>query len=358
MIGRFEEALSDACGARYAVAMNSATSALHAAYLALGVTHDDVVWTTPITFVATANAAVYCGAKVDFVDIDPRTFNMSVESLEAKLNRAETLPRVVAVVHMAGQSCDMAEIHRLSKIYGFSVIEDASHALGGSYRNSPIGSCEFSDITVLSFHPVKIITTGEGGAAVTNRPEIARKLQLLRSHGITRNPAEMTAGVNESWYYEQIDIGYNYRMTDIQAALGSSQLTRLNEFVNRRNSIASFYTDALASDHLELPTVGSDRRSAFHLYVIRTVGRDANSCSARRRFLAQRLFMDNVSTNLHYIPVYRQPFYAKHGHRPIDFPNAEHYYASALTIPLYPGMSDGDVECVTNSVLRAISNFS
>jgi UDP-4-amino-4,6-dideoxy-N-acetyl-beta-L-altrosamine transaminase len=357
----FEDALKGVCGAEFAVAMNSATSALHASYLALGLKPGDTVWTSPITFVATANSAIYCGATVDFVDIDLTTFNISVSALREKLELAREngcLPDIVSVVHLAGQSSDMREIWELSKIYGFSIVEDASHAVGGSYLSNPIGSCQFSDITVFSFHPVKIVTTGEGGAAVTNDPSLAAKLRLLRSHGITRDTRQMLAPTDDPWYYEQVELGFNYRMTDLQAALGTSQLKRLGQFIDRRNSIAQFYSQVLQADHLELPQVMPDRKSAFHLYVIRINESLKLSSCARRRLIIAQLHDSGVSTNLHYIPVYRQPFYAKMGYRWTDFTNAERYFESALTIPLYAGMSDADVEYVAEAVGAALQSTS
>ena len=268
----FEKCISDYCGAQHAVAVNSATSALHIACLALGVGPSDMVWTSPITFVASANCALYCGAKIDFVDIDPRTYNMSVAHLAEKLAHAEktgNLPKVVIPVHLCGQPCDMAGIYALSQQYKFKIIEDASHAIGGKYRGEPIGNCRYSDITIFSFHPVKIITTGEGGMSMTNDAQLARRMQLLRSHGITRDANEMTHAPDGPWYYQQIDLGYNYRMTDIQAALGMSQMQRLEEFVSKRHVISRRYEQLLASLPVITPWQHADSYSGLHLYVIR-----------------------------------------------------------------------------------------
>src|SRR3990172_3226397 len=302
----FEKSVADYCGTQYAVAVNSATSALHIACLALGVGSGDVVWTSPITFVASANCALYCGARVDFVDIDPRTYNLSLERLSEKLERAERdgkLPKVVIPVHLGGQSCDMAGIHALSQRYGFKIIEDASHAIGGTYRGEPIGNCHYSDITVFSFHPVKIITTGEGGMALTNDAKIANRLGRLRSHGITRIPQEMTHAPDGPWYYQQIDLGFNYRMTELQAALGLSQMQRLDEFVAKRHLIAQRYDDLLSDLWVTTPWQHPDSYSAVHLYIVR-LKRDEIKFSQRDIF--ERLRSFGILVNLHYIPIYRR----------------------------------------------------
>lgn len=359
-VEKFEDELRNCCGASHAVAMSSATAALHLAYRSLGLTNGDIVWTTPITFVATANGAVYCGADVQFVDIDLATFNISVERLRERLEIASKnrkLPRVLTVVHLAGQSCDMREIRALSKEYGFSVIEDASHAIGGTYLQEPVGSCRYSDITIFSFHPVKIITTGEGGAALTNDPDLARRLRLLRSHGITRDPNEMKVPNGQPWYYEQIDLGFNYRLTDIQAALGQSQLKRLADYVSRRNQIAAFYTKRFENLSCEVQEILPSCRSAYHLFILRLSGSRTGNGADDRRVIIEDLRRNGVATNLHYIPVYRHPFYSKKGTDYGLFPNAERYYQTAITIPLFSSMSDREVEHVAHSVVAAFQKM-
>lgn len=331
----FERAVAGHCGAKHAVAVNSATSALHIACLALGVGPGDMVWTSPITFVASANCALYCGAHVDFVDIDPQTYNLSVECLKNKLEQAEklgTLPKVVIPVHLSGQPCDMAGIHALSLRYGFKIIEDASHAIGGRYKEEPIGNCRHSDMTVFSFHPVKIITTGEGGMVVTNDPVMANQLVRLRSHGITRDSAEMTHAPDGPWYYQQLDLGYNYRMTEIQAALGLSQMLRLDEFVAKRHALALQYNELLANEAVTTPWQHPDSYSGLHLYVIRL---RLNEIGATHREVFERLRVNGVGVNLHYIPVYRQPYYARMGFKLDEYPEAERYYAEAISLPMY-----------------------
>ncbi|MCB5189978.1 UDP-4-amino-4,6-dideoxy-N-acetyl-beta-L-altrosamine transaminase [Methylobacillus arboreus] len=333
----FESAVAKYCKAKHAVAVNSATSALHIACLALGVGPGDIVWTSPITFVASANCVLYCGAQVEFVDIDPKTYNLSVEQLAQKLEAAEKqgkLPKVVIPVHLCGQSCDMAAIFALSQRYGFKVIEDASHAIGGRYKNEPVGNCKYSDITVFSFHPVKIITTGEGGMALTNDANIAERLQLLRSHGITRDESKMTHASDGPWYYQQIDLGFNYRMTDIQAALGLSQMRRLDEFVIKRHEIARQYDLFLADVSVMTPWQHPDVYSAFHLYVVRLQVGNKN-----RREVFESLRAEGIGVNLHYIPVYRQPYYEQFGYNRSDYPEAEKYYAEAISIPIFPSLS-------------------
>ena len=336
----FENAVAAYCGAGHAVAVNSATSALHLACLALGVQAGDFVWTSPITFVASANCALYCGADVDFVDIDPSTFNISVQALAEKLHRAEQsgrLPKVVIPVHLCGLPCDMAEIHRLSKRYGFRILEDASHAIGGKYRDQPIGNCRYSDISVFSFHPVKIITTGEGGMALTNDSLLAKRMALLRSHGITREAAEMTHEADGPWYYQQIELGFNYRMTDLQAALGLSQLKRLDAFVACRHRLAGFYRQYLAGLPVAVQSQPVNCYSALHLFVIRLQSAD---CKKSHREVFCRLRDAGIGVNLHYIPVHLQPYYRQRGFKQGDFPQAERYYAEALTLPLYPDLSE------------------
>ncbi|MDO8464125.1 MAG: UDP-4-amino-4,6-dideoxy-N-acetyl-beta-L-altrosamine transaminase [Gallionella sp.] len=354
VVPAFEKAITDYCGVEYAVALNSATSALHVACLALCVRAGDVIWTSPITFVASANCALYCGATVDFVDIDPRTYNMSVERLAEKLAQAGKsgcLPKVVIPVHLCGQPCDMAGIHALSQRYGFKIIEDASHAIGGKYRGEHIGNCRYSDITVFSFHPVKIITTGEGGMALTNDESIAKRMQLLRSHGITREAADMTHAPDGAWYYQQIELGFNYRMTDIHAALGLSQMQRLDEFVAKRHAIAKRYGQTLAGLPVITPWQHPDSYSGFHLYVIRL---KLAEIGKTHREVFEALHAAGIGVNLHYIPVYRQPYYERLGFQAGYCPEAERYYAEAISFPMYPGLNEeqqNEVVAVLNLVL-------
>ncbi len=371
----FEKAVSAYCGANYAVAVNSGTAALHLACLSLGVGPGDMVWTSPITFVASANCARYCGADFDFVDIDPRTYNMSPSHLEEKLKYARAngrLPKVVIPVHLTGQSCDMEAIHQLSQAYGFRIIEDACHALGGRYQGEPIGNCRFSDITVFSFHPVKTITTGEGGMALTNNPELAARMTLLRTHGITREGTQMqfqeTNISPPAWYYEQIALGLNYRMTDIQAALGSSQLRRLDEFVRKRHALARRYNELLANLPITRPWQHPDAYSGFHLYVIR-LKLDRIRKTHRQVFDAMR--SAGIGVHLHYIPVYRHPDFARiafnswHDFSQYKssvvchlttalFPEAESYYAEAITLPIFPTMTDGDVNHIVEELEKIL----
>lgn len=352
----FENAVAAYCGARYAVAVNSATSALHIACLALGVGKGDCVWTTPLTFVASANCALYCGAAVDFVDIDPRTYNLSVERLAEKLadaKKAGTLPKVVIPVHLCGQACDMASIYALGQQYGFQIIEDASHAIGGQYQGEPIGSGRFSDITVFSFHPVKIITTGEGGMAVTQDGALAARLRLLRSHGISNNPADMQPRPEQQiWNYQQIELGFNYRLTDLQAALGLSQMQRLDAFVAQRHALAKRYDQLLAELPVLAPWQHASSYSAYHLYVIR-LRREAGSKTQRQVY--QALHAAGILVNLHYIPVYLQPFYEKMGFRAGYCPQAEQYFSEAISIPLYPGLTPAQQDQVVAAIKEALS---
>ncbi|WP_292823113.1 UDP-4-amino-4,6-dideoxy-N-acetyl-beta-L-altrosamine transaminase [Nostoc sp. JL33] len=339
-IDRFEQAVANYCGTKYAVAVSSATAALHIACLAAGLGQGDILWTSPNTFVASANCGLYCGAKVDFVDIDLNTYNLSVDELEHKLTGAEKqgcLPKVLIPVHFAGQSCEMEQIAALSQRYGFKIIEDASHAIGGSYQGQPIGSCQFSDMAVFSFHPVKIITTGEGGMVLTNHEELYQRLIRLRSHGITRNPDLMQAESHGSWYYQQLELGFNYRMTDIQAALGTSQMQRLDEFVERRCFLANRYNQLLQDLPLMLPWQHPDSESSWHLYVIR-LKRDKINKTHRQVF--EELHSVGIGVNLHYIPVHLQPYYRKFGFKLGDFPQVEKYYEEAITIPLYYGLNE------------------
>ncbi len=335
----FERALMGVADASYALAVNSATSALHIACLALGLGEGDRLWTTPITFVASANCGLYCGASIDFVDIDPATYNLCPQALEQKLivaKRQKCLPKVLVAVHLCGQPCDMKAIHALSLEYGFKVIEDASHAIGGRYLDQPIGACKYSDITVFSFHPVKIVTTAEGGAALTNNKKLADKMVLYRNHGITRDEAYMENASHGGWYYEQIDLGFNYRMTELQAALGVSQLSRLNEFVAARHKLAERYCKRLAGLPLTLPYQLPNTYSGLHLFVIR-LHLDEISKSHKEVFDALR--EAGIGVNLHYIPVHLQPYYQKMGFKLGDYPKAEAYYANAISIPMFHGMT-------------------
>lgn len=354
-VSAFEQAVAGYCGVQHAVAVNSATSALHIACLALGVGPGDWVWTSPITFVASANCALYCGARVDFVDIDPHTYNLSVERLAEKLARAEQegrLPKVVIPVHLCGQPCGMAGIHELGLRYGFKIIEDASHAIGGRYKSEPIGNCRYSDITVFSFHPVKIITTGEGGMAVTSHAQLARRMQLLRSHGITRDAADMTQEPDGPWYYQQIALGFNYRMTDLQAALGLSQMQRLDIFVAQRHALAQRYDQLLADIPVVTPWQHQDSYSGRHLYVIRIKLAEIRK-SQREIFEALRA--DGVGVNLHYIPVYLQPYYERMDFKAGHCPEAERYYAEAMSLPMYPGVTEACCDQVITALRRELS---
>jgi UDP-4-amino-4,6-dideoxy-N-acetyl-beta-L-altrosamine transaminase len=355
VVPRFERAVADYCGAEHAVAVNSGTSALHVATMALGLGPGDWLWTSPITFVASANCALYCGAKVDFVDIDPHTWNLSVEALQEKLEKAEAngrLPKAVVPVHLGGQPCDMQAIHGLSQRYGFKVIEDASHAIGGTYQGEPVGNCRYSDITVFSFHPVKVITTAEGGMVLSNDSELANRMARLRSHGITRDPAEMTHQPDGPWYYQQIELGYNYRMTELHAALGLSQMERLDAYVDRRHVIADRYDAELARLPLSLPARLSDRRSGLHLYIVR-LKRDLIRRSHREVFDALR--EQGIGVNLHYIPVHLQPWYSRMGFKQGDFPEAERYYAEAISLPIFPALTDQQQGHVITALADAVA---
>lgn len=351
----FEAAVARGVGARHAVAVSSATAALHIACLALELGPGDWLWTSPITFVASANCALYCGAQVDLVDIDPQTYNMSAQALQAKLIEAKRhgrLPKVVVPVHLCGQPCDMKRIHELSQEYGFKVIEDASHAIGGMYGGQPVGNGRYSDITVFSFHPVKIITTAEGGMALTNDDGLARKLALLRSHGITRDPAHMENPAEGGWYYEQIALGFNYRMTDVQAALGQAQLHRLDDYVSRRIALAARYDQMLAQVPVVRPWQHPDGVSAWHLYVLRL---PRTGPGKGRDQVFQALREAGIGVNVHYIPVHRQPYYQKLGFRPGAFPEAEKYYEEAITLPLYPTLSQTQQDRVVAELERALN---
>lgn len=351
----FEKSLMEYCDVEYAVAVNSATSALHIACLALGLGSGDYLWTSPNTFVASANCGLYCGAKVDFVDIDPQTYNLCTEALEKKLITAKAqnkIPKILIPVHFSGQPCDMKRIHELSQEYGFKIIEDASHAIGGRYLGVPVGGCEYSDITVFSFHPVKIITTGEGGMAVTNNEPLARQMRLLRGHGVTNDSAFMQPRVKaEIWNYQQVDLGYNYRMTDIQAALGVSQMKRLDRFVARRHVLAERYNQLLTDLPILLPFQHVDSYSAYHLYVIRLNLKEAN---VSQRQVYEALHAEGILANLHYIPVYRQPYYEDMGFSFGYCQEVEKYYSEAITIPLYPGMTEQQQDHVVVALQKVL----
>ena len=346
----FEQSVIQACGADYAVAVNSATSALHIACLALGLGKGDWLWTTPNTFVASANCGLYCGAKIDFVDIDPRTYNLCAVELEKKLVVAEQtgkLPKVVIPVHFSGQPCNMQAIHALAQKYGFKIIEDASHAIGGNYQGEPIGNCRYSDITVFSFHPVKIVTTAEGGVAVTNNSELAEKLNLLRSHGITRDEHLMTKPMDGPWYYQQIDLGFNYRMTDMQAALGVSQMQRLHLFVARRHALATRYNQLLQDLSITLPWQHTDSYSGMHLYVIRL---QLDKINKNHLEVFQGLRDAGILVNVHYIPVHLQPCYRAMGFVQGQFPQAEQYYSEAISLPMYPTLTDAQQDSIVSTL--------
>ena len=350
-VPEFEREVAAHCGATHACAVNSATSALHLACLSLDLEPGDWLWTSPITFVSSSNCALHCGAEVDFVDVDPGTCNMSVECLEEKLVRAkkdDRLPKIVMPVHLAGQSCDMQAIHTLSRQYGFRIIEDASHAVGGHYLGKPVGSCRYSDVAVFSFHPVKIVTTGEGGMAVSNDQNLTERMRLLRSHGVTRDPGEMTHKPDGPWYYQQIALGFNYRMTDIQAALGRSQLKRLDGFVARRRQLATRYDELLMALSANPLQQNSDTDSSFHLYIVRVAAElHATVFSALREA--------RIGVNLHYIPVHTQPYYRQRGFRDGDFPVAEAYYREAISLPLYPVLDEEQQDTVVTVLSRALA---
>ncbi|OCH97569.1 UDP-4-amino-4,6-dideoxy-N-acetyl-beta-L-altrosamine transaminase [Legionella jamestowniensis] len=353
-VPRFEESLTAYCGSKHGVAVNSATSALHIACLALGLGPNDWLWTSPISFVASANCALYCGAQVDFVDIDSRTYNMSVSALEHKLIHAEKegrLPKIVIPVHFSGQPCDMKAIHSLSQRYNFKIIEDASHAIGGRYRGEPIGNCRYSNATVFSFHPVKIITTAEGGIVLTNDAELFEKMSLLRSHGITRNTQKMDKIPDGSWYYQQIELGFNYRMTELQAALGVSQMERLDQFVLRRHKIAKRYSEALVNLPLITPWQHPESYSALHLYVIRLALGDIK---VSHKHVFESLKSQGIGVNLHYIPIHTQPYYKNLGFKEGQFPVAEAYYKEAITLPMYPSLTDEQQASVIDALTKSL----
>lgn len=351
VVPKFERLICDYTSAKYSIATNSATSALHIACLALGLGAGDYLWTTPNTFVASANCGLYCGSKVDFVDIDPKTYNLSPQLLEKKLIKAEkegVLPKIVVPVHFSGQSCDMEKIYKLSQKYGFKIIEDASHAIGGKYKGQLIGNCKYSNITIFSFHPVKIITTGEGGIALTNSSVLKEQMQLLRSHGITRDQDLMTQKIEGSWYYQQIGLGYNYRMTDMQAALGISQIKRIDSFINNRHKIKKKYDQKLLEMPVVLPFQDSNAHSAMHLYAIQI---KHNIVKKSHKQLFDEMRARNIGVNLHYIPIHLHPYYTQMGFKQGDFPNAESYYSRAMSLPIFNTMTDFQ----QNKVITALS---
>lgn len=353
-VPRFERMVADKMGAQHALAVNSATSALHIACLAFGLNEGDWLWTSPITFVASANCGRYCGAQVDFVDIDPHTYNLCPKALEAKLKHAEQegrLPKIVVAVHLCGQPCDMQAIHALGQRYGFKIIEDASHAIGGKYQGEYIGNGRYSDVTVFSFHPVKIITTAEGGMAMTNDRDLAERMDLLRSHGVTRNPELMTQEADGPWYYQQVDLGFNYRMTELQAALGVSQLERLDDYVARRNTLAARYDDLLAVLPVTTPWQHPVSYSGRHLYVIRL---QHERLSVSHREVFESLREQGVGVNLHYIPLHTQPYYQAVGFQSGDFPEAERYYGEAISLPLFPTMTEAQQDEVVEALKKAV----
>ena len=355
VVPRFENAVSAHVGVKHALALNSATSALHIACLVLGLGPNDWLWTTSITFVASANCGLYCGAQVDFVDIDPATYNLSTVALEAKLIEAEKfgcLPKVLVAVHMCGQPCDMETIHALGQKYGFKIIEDASHAIGGKYKGEFIGNCRYSDVTVFSFHAVKIITTAEGGMAVTNSDELASQMSLLRSHGITRDVEQMTHAPDGPWYYQQIGLGFNYRMTELQAALGVSQMERLNAYVSRRHELARRYDQLLQSLPVTTPWQHEDSYSGLHLYVIRL---QLQKIDKSHREVFDLLREHGIGVNLHYIPIHTQPYYQRMGFKKGDFPQAESYYAEAISLPMYPTLSNEQQDQVASVLQKVLS---
>lgn len=351
VIEKFEKAVTEYCGVKYAVAVTNATSALHIACLAAGLDKDDILWTSPITFTASANCGRYCGADVDFVDIDDNSYDMSVTALKEKLERSKIKPKVVVPVHLAGQSCEMQEIYDLSKQYGFTVIEDASHAIGADYKDTKVGCCKYSDMTVFSFHPVKIITTGEGGMVLTNNEELYKKLTLYRSHCITRDENLMTKEADGPWYYQQIGLGFNYRMTELQAALGLSQLAKVDKFVARRRRLAERYNELLKDLPLKLPYQNPDTDSSWHLYIVRV---DFNKIKKTKKDIFAEMKAKGVCLNLHYIPVHTQPYYQNLGFKNGDFPVSEKYYEEAFTLPLYYSLTDEQQEYIVSTLKEVL----
>ena len=350
----FEKTVAGYCGAEFGVAVNSATSALHIACLALDLGKGDYLWTSPNSFVASANCGLYCGAKVDFVDIDQKTYNLSAVKLEQKLIQAKKenrLPKIVIPIHFAGQSCDMKKIHSLSQEYDFKIIEDASHAIGGKYLDKPIGGCQYSDITVFSFHPVKIITTAEGGLATTNNKELLGRMQLFRSHGVTRDPELMTKEAEGEWYYQQVDLGFNYRMTELQAALGVSQMNRLDEFIVNRHVLQKRYDQLLSDLPVITPHQSNFSYSALHLYPIQI---DTKKTNKNRSKIFDALRLNNIGVNVHYIPVHMQPYYEKMGFEFGDFPTAESYYSNTISLPMFSKLSFNSQDMIISTLQKVL----
>lgn len=356
-VPQFEKTLASYCGAKFGVAVNSATSALHIACLALEVSEGDIVWTSPNSFVASANCAIYCGASIDFVDIDINSGNMSVDALSDKLASAKrqgNLPKVVIPVHFAGQPCDMKRIAELAHAYQFKIIEDASHAVGARYGNDPIGNCKYSDICVFSFHPVKIITTMEGGMAMTNQQILADKMRLLRSHGVSNDLSDMSQPAHGPWYYEQVSLGFNYRMNDIEAALGISQVEKLDSFITKRNAIAELYNKRFADcDEITPLMVNGDTLSSYHLYVVRVKSLTQLQQSA----LVQEMREKGIFAHLHYIPIHTQPYYAQRGFKRGDFPNAERYYSEAITLPIFPNLASSQIDFIADTLISLVNSL-
>ena len=349
----FEKAVSKYCNVNYATVVNSATSALHIACKALGLKKGDVLWTSPNSYVSSANCALFCNAEVDFVDINPLTYNLCPDSLEKKLSKAKKsnrIPKIVIPVHFAGQSCDMKKIRELADHYNFKIIEDASHAIGGKYLNKKIGACDFSDITVFSFHAIKIITTGEGGLATTNNLDLFTKMQLFRNHGVTRNIDLMTKRQEGKWYYEQIDLGYNYRITEFQAALGMSQLRKINESIKKRHILKKRYDNLLKNLPIIVPFQSKDNYSSLHLYPIQ-IKRNLSNVSRLKLF--NQLIEAGIGVNVHYIPIHTQPHYKKMGFKDGDFPISEAYYKNAISLPIFPNMSLQDQDKVVDVLIKA-----
>lgn len=356
VVSQFEEAIAAYCSARYAIAVSNGTAALHLACLALNVGPGDIVWTSPNTFLASANCALYCGAKIDFVDIDSQTYNISIESLKSKLKSAEMnncLPKVLIPVHFSGQSCEMQAIKSLSLQYGFSIIEDAAHALGGEYQGQKVGSCLYSDMTIFSFHPAKMITCGEGGIVLTNNSSLADKIERLRIHGVTRNPDLMTEASHGIWYYQQLELGFNYRMTDMQAALGLSQLKRLDEFVDKRRKLVEKYNQQLQSLAVITPWQHPDTHSSRHLYVVRLKSNQLKKC---RKTIVEELRQAGIGVHVHYIPVHTQPFYQNLGFNEGDFPESESYYQEAITLPLFVDLSEEQLDFIVQKMRKVLLN--
>ena len=348
---KFESKIAEYTNAKYAVAVNSATSALHISCIALGVTKDDIVWTSPISFVASSNCALYCGASVDFVDIDNESYNMSVEKLEEKLIKAKKenkLPKVVIPVHLSGQSCDMKRIYELSKTYNFKIIEDASHATGAKYNLEPVGNCKYSDITVFSFHPVKIITTCEGGVSTTNDEKIYNKLMRLRSHGVTRHISEMQNKPDGPWYYEQLELGFNFRLNDIMGSIGITQLKKIDKFISEREKIARHYDKLFKGLDIIIPKQSNFSKSSRHLYIIRVLN--------NRNAIFEKLRNNGVGVNIHYIPIYRQPYYRRFNFNYDEFRNSEDYYSQAISLPIYPGLTQDQQQFII-SIIKQPQGF-